>query len=172
MANGHPPADRGSIMVNWTDINLRDPTMQPYMIRSMTISDYDAVIDLLKQTPGVTFRDADSRDATARYLQRNPGLSFVALADGRLAGCIMSGHDGRRGYLQHLVVSTDMRRNGIARALVHHCIEALGKEGIAKSHLDVLRSNENGAAFWQHLGWTLRTDLQRFSFVASGGSNA
>ncbi len=66
-----------------------------HTIRAMTITDYDVVVELMKRTPGVTVRDADSHDSTARYLQRNPGLSFVCEIDGQLVGCIMSGHDGR-----------------------------------------------------------------------------
>ena len=74
------------------------------LIRTMTIDDYDDVIALMKETPGISLRDADSLPATERYLQRNPGLSFVAVASGAVVGCVMCGHDGRRGYLQHLLV--------------------------------------------------------------------
>lgn len=55
-------------------------------IRSMTLDDYDTVIELMRRTPGISLRDADSREATARYLERNPGMSFVAEADGALCG--------------------------------------------------------------------------------------
>jgi len=82
----------------------------------MTIEDYDSVIGLLTATSGVRLREADSREATARYLERNPGLSFVALVDGVIAGCVMCGHDGRRGYLQHLAVSPRFRERGIGSA--------------------------------------------------------
>jgi hypothetical protein len=37
----------------------------------MTIADCDAVIDLMKKTPGVSFREAGSREFTARCLQRD-----------------------------------------------------------------------------------------------------
>ena len=73
-------------------------------LRTMTPADYDAVLALMQNTPGISLRDADSREATERYLVRNPGLSFVAEAEGRLIACVMCGHDGRRGYLQHLLV--------------------------------------------------------------------
>lgn len=62
------------------------------------------VFDLFRKTPGVTFRQADSKEAAKRYLERNPGLSFAAVADNEIIGCVMCGHDGPRGYLQHLVV--------------------------------------------------------------------
>ena len=96
----------------------------------MSIDDYDAVVDLMKQTPGVSFRDADSRESTSRYLQRNPDLSFVCEIDSQIAGCIMSGHDGRRGYLQHLIVLPAHRRKGIAKALVESCLTKLESLGI------------------------------------------
>lgn len=141
-------------------------------IRIMQISDYNAVIDLMKCTPGITVRDADSFASTARYLQRNPGLSFVAELDGDIVGCLMAGHDGRRGYLQHLVVLPKYRQRGIARTLIANCLAALAKEGIEKSHLDVLNTNKSAAAFWEHQGWTLRSDIRRYSFIRHGGINA
>ena len=141
-------------------------------LRAMTMDDYEGVIELMKATPGVSFRDADSRDATARYLERNPGLSFVAEKDGRLVGCVMCGHDGRRGYLQHLVVLPDHRRQGIANALVDRCLAALERLGILKSHIDVLRTNDAGQAYWQSQGWTLRTDIHRYSHIRGGHENA
>src|SRR5271156_4872141 len=99
-------------------------------IREMTIGDYDAVIGLLTATSGVRLRDADSREATARYLEHNPGLSFVAFVDEQLAGCVMCGHDGRRGYLQHLAVHESFRRRGIGSALVKACLAKLATLGI------------------------------------------
>jgi len=142
-----------------------------FCIRTMTIDDYEEVIALMKRTPGVTFRDADSRENTARYLLRNPGLSFIAISEGNVVGCIMSGHDGRRGYLQHLVVQLEHRRQGIANALVESCLSALEKLGIKKSHIDVLSENEAGISYWESQGWKLRTDIRRYSFVRSGGKN-
>lgn len=143
------------------------------LIRPMNLADYDAVIDLMSKTPGVTVRDADSREATARYLERNPGLSFVACADdGTLVGCVMSGHDGRRGYLQHLVVLPAQRRQGLANALVGHCLEALAALGIQKTHIDVFRTNALALAYWSSQGWQLREDIHRYSFTRAGHPNA
>lgn len=143
------------------------PTLRP-----MTLGDYEPVIQLMQATPGVAVRDADSREATARYLERNPGLSFVAHVQGRIVGCIMCGHDGRRGYLQHLLVLPEQRRQGIARALVECCLAELERLGIFKSHIDVYRDNALGQALWEGLGWTLRTDIHRFSMVCGERPNA
>ncbi|QVK31449.1 GNAT family N-acetyltransferase [Pseudomonas syringae] len=139
-------------------------------IRSMTLDDYDAVIELMRSTPGISLRDADSREATARYLERNPGMSFVAEADGALCGCVMCGHDGRRGYLQHLIVLPEYRRRGIAHELVKRCLECLDALGIYKCHLDVMKSNEAAGRYWQGQGWTLREDIDRYSKVRRDGN--
>jgi len=143
-----------------------------FKIRVMTIDDYDAVIDLMSNTPGISLRDADSRESTARYLERNPGMSFVAEVGDRLCGCVMCGHDGRRGYLQHMLVLPEFRRQGIARALVEQVLVQLEEQGIRKCHLDVFKTNEAAARYWQNQGWQLRQDIDRYSFTRSGNENA
>nr|WP_314578782.1 GNAT family N-acetyltransferase [uncultured Pseudomonas sp.] len=141
-------------------------------IRMMTMDDYDAVIELMRNTPGISLRDADSREATSRYLQRNPGMSFVAENDTGLCGCVMCGHDGRRGYLQHVVVLPEFRRQGIAHSLVQRCLSSLEALGIGKCHLDVLKTNDAAARHWQNKGWQLRQDIDRYSFTRPGNENA
>lgn len=141
-------------------------------IREMTIADYDSVIALMKRTPGVVVRDADSGEATARYLARNPGLSFVAEHDGAIAGCVMCGYDGRRGYLQHLIVSPEIRGKGIAQRMVALCIERLAVLGIVKTHIDVLMTNETAIRYWTRNGWTKREDIYRFSFINAENDDA
>lgn len=141
------------------------------MLREMTMKDYPAVLALWQQTPGICVRDADSAAATERYLQRNPGLSFVVCDEGRLVGCVMAGHDGRRGYLQHLLVLPAYRQRGIARQLVNACLDALLAQGIAKSHIEVLNDNAGARQFWQKIGWQERLDIRRYSCIHAGGDN-
>jgi ribosomal protein S18 acetylase RimI-like enzyme len=140
--------------------------------RPMSITDYDAVHALFSRTPGITTRDADSPEATARYLARNPGLSLIASREGRVVGCLMCGHDGRRGYLQHLAVAEGWRNQGVGKALVERCLGKLEALGIKKSYVDVLVDNAAGQSFWAHLGWQKRVDFHRFSFIVTGEPNA
>lgn len=140
-------------------------------IREMTINDYERVLALLQQTVGVTVREADSKEALGRYLVRNPGFSFVAEFENELIGCIMAGHDGRRGYLQHLAVVQKHRNRGIATRLVNSALDRLESEGIVKSHIDILADNRAAIDFWEKIGWKRRTDILRYSFIRSGGEN-
>ncbi len=137
----------------------------------MTMADYDSVQALLNSIEGVRLRSADSRDATDRYLLRNPGLSFIARSSDNVVGCIMSGHDGRRGYLHHLAVAPNFRRKGIGTLLVHRCIAALQQIGIEKTHIDVLSENIAAHQYWTELGWQKRTDIIRYSFSTSPDPN-
>ena len=73
--------------------------------RNMQISDYASVIALWRDCDGVSLRDADAPEGIEKYLQRNPALSFVALDGTDIVGTIMAGHDGKRGYIQHLAVA-------------------------------------------------------------------
>ncbi len=141
-------------------------------IREMSIGDYENTIVLLRDAEGVRLRAVDSREGVERYLRRNAGLSFVAEDGDRIIGCIMCGHDGRRGYLQHLLVSSAHRRKGIGKALVERCLEKLKQLGISKAHIDVLTSNEAAASFWKKRGWQKREDIYRFSFINSSDANA
>ena len=128
--------------------------------------DYDAVLSLWRNTPGMSLDAAsDSRSAIGRYLRRNPGLSFVASAGGQIVGAVLSGHDGRRGYLHHLAVAESHRKQGIGEALVRRCLQALARQHIPKYTILLFRSNVLGRAFWQHTGWNQRKDLSVFQMT-------
>jgi putative acetyltransferase len=131
----------------------------------MIIDSYDEVLALWQQAEGVGLSSADSRDAICSFLKKNPELSFVALKDGRIIGTILSGHDGRRGYLYHIVVHPAYRRRGLGRKLVQQCLHALRDEGIQKCHLFAFRHNTSGIAFWKSIGWTLRSDIWAMSMT-------
>ena len=65
-------------------------------ITPFEMSDYDAAVSLWRDAEGVVLGAADDRDAIARFLAHNDGLSFVARRDGRLVGAALCGCDGRR----------------------------------------------------------------------------
>ena len=132
------------------------------------LDDYDEVVGLWRACTGIGLRaECDSREAIGRYLARNPGTSFVARADGSLAGAVLAGHDGRRGFLHHLAVHPALRRRGIGRRLVGLCLEALAREGIAKVHIFVFRDNVVGREFWEACGWRCRQELDILSIEPS-----
>ena len=134
-------------------------------IRNLGIADLSLVIASVREAPGVSRRDADTPAALEVFLARNPGLSVVAETDEELAGFVLVGHDGRCGYLHHLVVRVPFRRQHIATTLVSAALERLRSVGINEVHVDVLVDNEDGLAFWHVAGWQQRDDLARFSIT-------
>lgn len=129
-------------------------------IRGMTINDYPAVYALWKNTPGMGLNTLDdSQDGISRFLNRNPSTCLVAERGGNVAAVILSGHDGRRGFIYHLCVHPDHRRMGLGTSLVDLALTALREEGIAKVACVVFSHNETGNSFWQSMGFSLREDL-------------
>lgn len=129
-------------------------------IRNMRLDDYDNVYALWLSCPGMRLNDLDdSREGIAKYLARNPDTCFVAEERGEIVGAILTGHDGRRGYISHTAVSPAHQRQGIGRQLVEAALEALEQEGIHKVCLVAFADNEQGNAFWEKMGFTQRPDL-------------
>ena len=128
--------------------------------RVMTKDDYDAVYRVWYSTPGMGLNTVDdSREGIEKYLKRNPTTCFIALCEDIVIGVILSGHDGRRGYISHTAVLPEFRGNGIAKQLVNLAMAALEEEGIHKVALVAFEQNEIGNAFWEHIGFTAREDL-------------
>ncbi len=139
------------------------------MIRSATVDDHAPLYALWQRSDGICVRDEDAYLPFCRYLQRNPQLSLVLELEGQVAGSLLVGHDGRRGYLQHLVVDQLWRGRGYARALLDEARKRLAKLGIEKSHVFVLRAAPEAQSFWAaRADWLLREDIDVFSTRGNG----
>ena len=130
------------------------------IIRLMTPTDYAAVRALWLSCSGMGLNDVDdSEEGIARFLRRNPLTCFVAEKEGAICGAILSGHDGRRGFIYHTAVHPECRRSGVGSRLVDAALGALKAEGISKVALVVFARNEEGNAFWERQGFILREDI-------------
>ena len=152
------PNDRGD-RTDAGHANLSMGQVINISISRFDIGDYDDVLALWQQCEGVGLSDADSRESIRAYLDRNPGSSFVATVDGKVVGAVLGGHDGRRGYIHHLAVLPEFRRQGIARKLADHSLDALAAAGIRKCHIFIFNDNAKGIAFWKSAEWTPRADI-------------
>ena len=126
----------------------------------MVIGDYEAVYDLWKRTAGMGLNDVDdSKTGIEKYLRRNPTTCFVAEKNETIIGVILSGHDGRRGYVHHMAVDEKLRGNGVGSMLLKSAMDALKAEGITKAALLVFAENEIGNAFWESKGFMAHSEL-------------
>lgn len=129
-------------------------------IRNMRLDDYDSIYALWLSCPGMGLNNLDdSREGIAKYLTRNPDTCFVAMEQGRVIGVILTGHDGRRGYISHTAVSPAHQRQGIGKQMVNAALNALKEQGINKVNLVAFAHNEKGNALWEKMGFTQRPDL-------------
>ncbi len=132
--------------------------------RTMQMKDYPALSAAWRATPGIGISSADSREGIAAFLERNPGGGLIAEDSfGSIAGGVLVGHDGRRGYLYHLFVVPAYQRLGMAGKLVEAAITHLSRQGIEKSHVFVFSDNRTGRAFWEQQAWDERNDITVYS---------
>ncbi|MEY2500691.1 MAG: N-acetylglutamate synthase [Verrucomicrobiota bacterium] len=121
--------------------------------RAFVMADYDDAIALWTGVEGVEVCEGDSREEIAEYLQRNPGLSRVAEADGKIVGAALCGHDGRRGWIYHLAVASTHRRLKVGQALLDSCVNGLRNAGLKRAIILVAGDNPAGHEFWLRNGW-------------------
>ena len=134
--------------------------MDDICIRPMIIEDYDDVYRLWTLTKGMGLNNLDdTKTGINIFLQRNPNTCFVATFHNEIIGTIISGHDGRRGYIYHTAVSENFRKKGIGQKLVTSSLSALKTEGINKVALVVFSKNKLGNLFWEKIGFRKREDL-------------
>jgi len=130
------------------------------LIRKMTIEDYDNIFNLWLSTPGIGLNTIDdSRAGIEKYLLRNPNTCFIAEENNNVIGSIMSGHDGRKGFIIHTAVKACKQKRGIGSMLVNAALASLKNEGINKVALVAYANNKIGNTFWEKHGFYARTDI-------------
>ncbi|MDR0567830.1 MAG: GNAT family N-acetyltransferase [Spirochaetaceae bacterium] len=130
------------------------------VIRVMTPADYAPALALWRMVSGVQLRGEDDTEAGIRkFLDRNPRTCFIAELDGTAAGVLLSGHDGRRGFIYHTAVRPEYQRRGLGGFLTAAAENALRAEGIRKVALVAFKANAEGNQFWEKAGFSVREDL-------------
>jgi putative acetyltransferase len=98
-------------------------------IREITLADYDALIPFWKKNYFINVMD--SKDHFELFLEKNPHLSLLAEENGVILGTALGSFDGRRGYIQKVVVDGNQRKKGIGKQLVTRVLENLHNVGAA-----------------------------------------
>ena len=129
-------------------------------IEQMTIEDFEEIHQIWSATEGMTLRSIDdSKEGIERFLKRNPKSNFICRKDGKIIGGVLCGHDGRKGFIYHIVVKKKYRNRGIAKSLVEAVKKALKEEHITKIGVLVNADNISGDKFWESLGFKYFDDL-------------
>lgn len=134
------------------------------IIREMKAEDYEEVYAMWQITTKRALSKADSKEGILKYLARNPGMSQVAVIDGKIVGTVLAGHDGRRGFIHHMAVMPRYRRHGIGHKLAQTAIDKIQADGIDKTHIFCYQNNETGQSFWKNFGFKRRDDVFAYSY--------
>jgi N-acetylglutamate synthase len=69
------------------------------IIREFVIDDYEGAVNFWATIEGITLNESDSKEAIGSFLERNAGMSAIAIADGAIVGTVLCGHNWRAGFL-------------------------------------------------------------------------
>ena len=79
---------------------------------------------------------------------------LVAVDDaGDIAGSVMVGHDGHRGWLYYVAARPTSRNKGVGRRMVQAGEDWLRERGVVKVQLLVRETNTKVVGFYEHLGF-------------------
>lgn len=94
--------------------------------------------------------------ADARRALAGPASTILGARDnGELAGTVMTGHDGHRGWVYYLAVAASYQRRGVARALMTTAENWCAAAGMPRLNLMVRTGNAPVLGFYARLGYRL-----------------
>jgi ribosomal protein S18 acetylase RimI-like enzyme len=124
-------------------------------IRAMTAADHTPVLALWESLPGMGLSSADEPEHVAGFLRMNPTTCLVAEKGTKIAGTVLGGWDGRRGYVYHLAVAPDLQGARIGTLLMDEVERRFAALGARRIHLMIYRDND-AWAFYEKRGWYSR----------------
>ena len=139
-------------------------------LRPATAGDIDGLLEMWQEAAENHSRPADTREAVAALLDRDPEAVIVAERDGELIGSVIAGWDGWRYHLYRLAVRPKWRRNGVASALLGAAEDRFRALGARRADAMVLDGNDLGQNLWVASGYRRQHEWRRWvKPLAAGG---
>ena len=120
--------------------------------REISLTDYDNLVIFWKANYFVN--EMDNEDRFKLFLNKNPQLSILAEENGNIVGTALGSFDGRRGYIQKVVVDKTYRKNGIGQQLVQKIITKLKELGATYIPISV---EQDYVHFYENCGFKKTT---------------
>lgn len=128
-------------------------TREALRVRAFREEDRVAVVALWEQV----FPDEPPWNDPGAVVRRKLGIQrelfLVGESGSRIVATVMGGYDGFRGWIYHLAVSSELRRRGFGRAMMHAVERELIALGCPKINLQVRATNHGVIAFYEALGY-------------------
>ncbi|HVC70894.1 MAG TPA: GNAT family N-acetyltransferase [Acidimicrobiales bacterium] len=124
----------------------------PARLRRGNTADVPAVLALWVDA-GTHRTSTDDTDAVKGLVARDHEALLIAEIDGRMVGTLIAGWDGWRGNLYRLAVVPDVRRRGIAAALVAEAERRFRSLGCRRVTALVVDADPHAVEFWTAVGY-------------------
>ena len=143
--------------------------MAPCSVRPFKPSDRQTLVTLWARA----FPNDPPRNAPEflidNKLRVQPELLLVAESQGRMAGAVMAGYDGVRGWIHHLAVAPEFRRRGIATELLRAAEEGLSRMGCPKVNLQIRAVNAGVVEFYKTSGYDVEELVSMGKSISESG---
>ena len=120
-------------------------------VRELTATERNAAVHLWGDA-GLTRPWIDPEADFDRALAAAQSAVLGVFYDGTLAGTVMVGDDGHRGWVYYLAVDVVHRRRGVGGALMAAAENWMLSRGVSKVNLMVRHSNQAALGFYANLG--------------------
>ena len=133
-------------------------------IRDLVPADYDTLV-LLWEDAKLPYRPKgrDRREQIAREIAGPCSVFLAAEEDDELVGAVLGTHDGRKGWINRLVVSPGHRKRGIGYALVAEVERRLEARGIEIVTCLIERWNDGSKKFFERIGFVEHDECSYYS---------
>ena len=136
--------------------------MADFTIREARPEDLDAVLRLWASIDRHTGL-ADRREYLETFHAFSPDLLLVAESGGRLVGTIIGGWDGWRANIARLSTHPEVRRKGVAMALVREIERRLLAKGARRIYALVDKRSPPAIPFWEAAGYAVNENILQYS---------
>lgn len=137
-------------------------------VRPFREEDQEGVVGLWREVfPDAPPRNDPGRDI-ARKLEVQPDLFLVAVADGQIAGTVMAGFDGHRGWVHLVAVDPRYRRRGVGSAMMQRAEALLDELGCPKLNLQVRPTTPEVVGFYESLGFQVEERISMGKILSGG----
>jgi len=120
-----------------------------YRIRSAETGDVPGMLEVER----ACFGDPWSARAIREAMQSETSQAYVADEAGRVLGFVLARTSGPEAEILDLAVLPNMRRRGIARALLRAVRDAVARVGVEEIFLEVRESNRAAISLYEREGY-------------------
>lgn len=124
-------------------------------IRPAAVTEERAVIALWRDCGLVVPHNDPAADF--RFAKRGPNSDVLVGVDesGKIAGSVMVGHDGHRGWVYYVAAAPGARKQGVGRRMMDAAENWLRERNVPKMQLMIRETNTAVADFYGRLGYQM-----------------